>query len=191
MAKRALLLGRNDDDALQWCCRYNDPKDPDGLGECDVRRIRDALLGHGYEVQVVPERCREEEDVSSVLKDALRRCTAGDDFLFYFSGHLRTDAGLGHKTAHPLSRAGLMVHIKQWLAGATTGLWLWYWADLRSRPRCRGASTRASIHKPEGSVVASTDCRTAPRRGLRSHQTQVLSPRLLLCRQSARRLATR
>jgi hypothetical protein len=51
MAYRALLLGRNDGNgpldegrSLQWCCRYEpDSGDPDGLGECDVRRMRDAL----------------------------------------------------------------------------------------------------------------------------------------------------
>ncbi len=93
MAHRALLLGRNDGQGLQWCCRYEpDNGDRDGLGACDVRRMRDALVGHGYRVEVVPSHCREEEDVSKMLKLALEGCDADDDFLFYFSGHLRADA---------------------------------------------------------------------------------------------------
>ena len=93
MAHRALLLGCDDGQALQFCCCFEEPSDPDGLGECDVRRMREALTGHQYDVQVVPKDRWTEENVGRILKQALQQCGKGDDFLFYFSGHLRADAG--------------------------------------------------------------------------------------------------
>lgn len=88
---KALLLGRNDEGQLSYCCRYDaDPADEHGLGECDVRRMRDALCGHDYEVSIVEQGCQTHGAIGDRLRDAARACSKGDHFLFYFSGHSRT-----------------------------------------------------------------------------------------------------
>jgi len=92
MANRALLLGRNDGQALQWCCRYEpDNGDPDGLGGCDVQRMRNALNGRGYgHVRVVGPEHDSEGKMIDLLRTELGQCCQADLFVFYFSGHLRT-----------------------------------------------------------------------------------------------------
>ena len=85
--KIALLLGRNDNDAeLRWCIDY-DGGDDDSLGECDVRRMRDALNQHHYEVHVVEQERRLATDIHQKLKDLTQACDSSDEMLFYFSGH--------------------------------------------------------------------------------------------------------
>ncbi len=88
MPRKALLLGRNDDHSLRWCCNYDDSgADRHGLSPCDVRKIRNALEHHGYKVTVVGPDCRTEGQIIDAVKDAVRDCAEEDHFLFYFSGH--------------------------------------------------------------------------------------------------------
>jgi len=83
MSSKALLLGRNGGD-LQWC--YRD--DADGLGECDVRKLRDALARHGYEPIVIGAAESRGGIIDCLIRTA-RQCAGGETLVFYFSGHAK------------------------------------------------------------------------------------------------------
>jgi len=72
MSSKALLLGRNGGD-LQWC--YRD--DADGLGECDARKLRDALARHHYEPIVIGA-ADNPGDIINRLTLTARQCAGGD-----------------------------------------------------------------------------------------------------------------
>ena len=79
--RKALLLGRNDDHSLRWCCNYDDTgADRHGLSPCDVRKIRNALEHRGYKVNVVGPDCRTEGQIIDAVKDAMRDCAEEDHF---------------------------------------------------------------------------------------------------------------
>jgi hypothetical protein len=84
MAYRAFLLGRNGGN-LEHCYRSGAPSDPEGLDDCDVRRMRDALQRVGYETVVAPETLSRGQ-LGDLLGDALKS-NADDHILFYYSGH--------------------------------------------------------------------------------------------------------
>lgn len=97
MPRKALLLGRNGDNSLRWCCNYDcSAGDAHGLGHCDLRKLRDALRVCHYrdsDITVVEEECRSEGLILEVVKKAVLECAQEDDFLFYFSGHARPIGG--------------------------------------------------------------------------------------------------
>lgn len=88
MAYRAFLFGRNGGN-LGCCYRSGDLADPDGLDDCDVRRMLDALRGVGYQTVVAPETLSPGQLIER-LADVLRS-SGQDTVLFYFSGHGHLD----------------------------------------------------------------------------------------------------
>jgi len=91
MPRKALLLGRNGDGSLRWCCNYDSRVgDEHGLGPCDVRKMRDALARRGWgleHISVVGQDCQTEGQLVDRIDSALEACAGEDHFLFYFSGH--------------------------------------------------------------------------------------------------------
>ena len=89
MSSHALLLGRTGGDR-RWCYRGDaSGADPDGLGECDVRKLRDALVRHRYAPPNVIGAAESLGDILDRLVRTARRCAGGDTLVFYFSGHAK------------------------------------------------------------------------------------------------------
>jgi len=84
IAYQALLLGPNDPKRY---AKDRSRTDPDGLGECDMRKMRHALTLLGYKRIKVASPQAVGTKFGADLESAIGACSGGGTFIFYFRGH--------------------------------------------------------------------------------------------------------